>query len=79
MSRRAAHRNRHLEHNFHTVRIRYGFMDEPNIPRALAQVPAEQFRFNLLETSFFVGREKVVPQPTTRWLMPQAALHLLGA
>jgi KUP system potassium uptake protein len=50
----------HLEHNFHIVTVHYGFMDEPNIPRALAQLRLMQFRFNLLETSFFVGREKVV-------------------
>ena len=50
----------HLEHNFHTIDVSYGFMDEPNIPRALAQLRLMQFRFNLLETSFFVGREKVV-------------------
>ena len=40
--------------------VRYGFMDEPNIPRALAQCRVMQFRFNLMETSFFVGREKIV-------------------
>jgi KUP system potassium uptake protein len=51
---------KHLEHNFHTVTVHYGFMDEPNIPRALAQLRLMQFRFNLLETSFFIGREKVV-------------------
>jgi KUP system potassium uptake protein len=51
---------KHLDHNFHTVSVNYGFMDEPNIPRALAQLRLMNFRFNLLETSFFVGREKVV-------------------
>jgi len=51
---------RHLEHNFHAITVRYGFMDEPNIPRTLAQLRMMHFRFNLLETSFFVGREKVV-------------------
>ena len=51
---------KHLEHNFHTVSVRYGFMDEPNVPRAMAQLRLMNFRFNLLETSFFVGREKVV-------------------
>jgi KUP system potassium uptake protein len=51
----------HLDHNFHCVTVRYGFMDEPNIPRTLAQLRLMQFRFNLLETSFFIGREKVVP------------------
>ena len=51
---------RHLPHNFHAITVRYGFMDEPNIPRTLAQLRLMNFRFNLLETSFFVGREKVV-------------------
>ncbi len=51
---------KHLDHNFHVVEVNYGFMDEPNIPRALAQLRLMQFRFNLLDTSFFVGREKVV-------------------
>jgi len=54
----------HLEHNFHTIGVNYGFMDEPNIPRALAQLRLMQFRFNLLETSFFVGREKLVLGPS---------------
>jgi KUP system potassium uptake protein len=51
---------KHLEHNFHTVTVHYGFMDEPNVPRAMAQMRLMNFRINLLETSFFVGREKVV-------------------
>jgi KUP system potassium uptake protein len=51
---------RHLEHNFHEITVNYGFMDEPNIPRTLAQLRLMQFRFNLLDTSFFIGREKVV-------------------
>ena len=58
---------RHLDQNFHTMRIRYGFMDEPNIPRALAQCRVGGFRFNLMETSFFVGREKIVPAAASRW------------
>jgi KUP system potassium uptake protein len=50
----------HLNHNFHAITVRYGFMDQPDIPRTLAQLRLMNFRFNLLETSFFVGREKVV-------------------
>jgi len=58
---------RHLEQNIHTILLRYGFMDQPNIPRALAQCRAMQFHFNLLETSFFVGREKIVAGKRTRF------------
>jgi len=60
----------HLEHNFHIVKLDYGFMDEPNIPRALAQCRVLQFRFNLMETSFFLRREKIVAAqraPLARW------------
>jgi KUP system potassium uptake protein len=48
---------RHYEQNFHTVRIRYGFAEEPDIPRALAMCRVSGFRFNLMDTSFFVGHE----------------------
>jgi len=60
----------HYDHGFHTVVMHYGFMDEPNIPRALAQLRLMQFRFNLMETSFFLGREKIVPAKASglpRW------------
>jgi KUP system potassium uptake protein len=52
---------RHLEGNFHAINVQYGFLDQPNIPRALAQCRLQQFHFNLMETSFFVGREKIIP------------------
>jgi KUP system potassium uptake protein len=61
---------RHLDHNFHIIKLHYGFMDEPNIPRALAQCRVLQFRFNLMETSFFLRREKIVAAkhtPLGRW------------
>ncbi len=58
---------RHLDQNIHTITIRYGFMDQPNIPRALAQCRIMQFHFNLLDTSFFVGREKIVAGNRTRF------------
>ncbi|HEY5208290.1 MAG TPA: potassium transporter Kup [Stellaceae bacterium] len=57
---------RHLDKNFHTITLHYGFMDQPNIPRALAQCRIMHFQFKLLETSFFVGREKIVAGKKTR-------------
>jgi len=62
---------KNLEHNFHTVTVRYGFMDEPNIPRTLAQLRLMRLKFNLMETSFFIGREKILISASTprfwRW------------
>jgi KUP system potassium uptake protein len=68
---------RHFDQNFHTVRIRYGFAEEPDIPRALALARVAGFRFNLMETSFFVGREKIVAGRRTRWLIPFKKLFVL--
>ena len=34
-------------------------MDEPSVLRALAQCRVGGFRFNLMETSFIIGREKL--------------------
>jgi KUP system potassium uptake protein len=48
---------------FYAMRVRYGFMDEPNVMRALAQCRVQHFRVNLTETSFFIGREKLRSRP----------------
>ncbi|HEX5320534.1 MAG TPA: potassium transporter Kup [Stellaceae bacterium] len=45
---------------FFTVRVWYGFADEPNLLRALAQCRVQNLRFNLMDTSFFIGREKLI-------------------
>jgi KUP system potassium uptake protein len=51
---------RDLGKGFYTVLVRYGFMDQPNLPRALAQCRLQNLRINLLETSFIIGREKLL-------------------
>jgi len=48
-----------LGKGFYTIRLRLGFMDEANVLRALAQCRAGGLHFNLMETSFFIGREKL--------------------
>ncbi|HEY7087892.1 MAG TPA: KUP/HAK/KT family potassium transporter, partial [Tepidisphaeraceae bacterium] len=67
----------HLGHNFHTVRIRYGFLEEPDIPRALALCRVGGFRFNLMETSFFVGHEKIVAKRGSAFSLPFKKLFML--
>jgi KUP system potassium uptake protein len=68
---------RHLDKNFHTMTLHYGFMDQPNIPRALAQCRVMHFQFKLLETSFFVGREKIVASKKTRFWRWRKGLFIL--
>ncbi|HVI78932.1 MAG TPA: KUP/HAK/KT family potassium transporter, partial [Candidatus Acidoferrum sp.] len=59
---------RDLGNGIYTLRLSYGFMDEPNILRALAQCRIQRFHFNLLETSFIIGREKLVLARDHRFL-----------
>jgi KUP system potassium uptake protein len=67
----------HFDKNFHTVTIRYGFLEEPEIPRALALCRVGGFRFNLMDTSFFVGREKIVASRRSGVLGPFKHLFIL--
>ncbi len=56
----------HLGDNFHSVVARYGFMEQPNIPQALEDCSASDLHFSMMETSFFVGRVTIVPDPGSR-------------
>jgi KUP system potassium uptake protein len=68
---------RHLGQNFHTVMIRYGFLEEPDIPRALALCRVGGFRFNLMDTSFFLGREKIVAKRGSGLSLPFKKIFIL--
>ena len=46
--------------NFYNIIVRYGFQEEPDIPRVLALIRATEFKFSMLDTSFFIGKVKVV-------------------
>jgi KUP system potassium uptake protein len=56
----------HLGDNFHSVVAHYGFMQNPSVPRVLERCSSEDLRFNMMETSFFVGRVKIVQERRTR-------------
>jgi KUP system potassium uptake protein len=57
----------HLGDNFHSVKVRYGFMQQPDIPRALEACSAQQLDFAMMETSFFVGRVTIVAGKGSRF------------
>ena len=56
---------KNLGSNFYTIVVRYGFQEEPNIPRVLALLRANEFKFNMEETSFFVGKVKVIAKDSS--------------
>jgi len=63
---------RHLGHEFHAINVNFGFMDEPDIPRALAQLRVTAFPLVSNEMFFFVGREKIILAPGAGfWAWPK--------
>ena len=52
-----------LAPGFWRVTLHFGFMDQPDVPRALALCEAKGLRIPVFETSYFLSRETVVPTP----------------
>ena len=52
-----------LAPSFWRVSLRFGFMDRPDVPRALALCEPKGLRVPAFETSYFLSRETVVPTP----------------
>ena len=51
-----------LDFGFYRVFVRYGFKDDPDIPAALALCESQGLPFELMESSFFLGRETLIPR-----------------
>jgi len=53
---------RQLKENFWSVIVQYGFKDEPDIPAAMQLCADSGLEFSALETSYFIGRETLIPR-----------------
>ena len=49
-----------LGESFWRVTVQYGFKDEPDLPAALAHCAHFGLEFDMMDTSFFLGRETLV-------------------
>jgi KUP system potassium uptake protein len=56
----------HLGDDFHSIVARYGFMQQPSVPRLLEMCAMRELHFVMMETSFFVGRVTIVPEGKSR-------------
>ena len=60
-----------LRQGFMRVVLRYGFMEDPDVPSALLQCSRFGESFDMMETSFYLSRESVIPRLSrrriTRW------------
>ncbi len=67
------------------VTLFYGFMESPNVPRGLESLTAQGIEFKPMQTSYFVGRETVVPASVPklrfirRWLFLFMARNAVSA
>jgi KUP system potassium uptake protein len=51
-----------LKGDFYSITVQYGFKDDPDIPRALALCADHGLVLEMMETSFFLGRETLIPK-----------------
>ncbi len=52
-----------MGHNFYRIIAHYGFMEDPSIPAILDLAAGQELEFNLMDTTFFLGRETLIPTP----------------
>ncbi len=50
-----------INDDFKQVVVSYGFMESPNIPKALSLCRKQGLKFDIMATSFFLGRRSIVP------------------
>jgi KUP system potassium uptake protein len=58
-----------LSQDFMLVTLHFGYMEQPNIPRALAAMRKAGLKFDIMTTSFFLGRRTLKTAPNSG--MPQ--------
>jgi KUP system potassium uptake protein len=70
-------RMENISDKFSTVRLRFGFMEQPNVPRALVIARKLGWQFDIMATSFFVSRRSL--KPSAQSGMPLWQDHLFIA
>ena len=48
-----------ISESFHRVSMKFGYMDEPNVPKALALCRKLGWKFDIMSTSFFLSRRSI--------------------
>jgi len=66
-----------VSERFAKIRLRFGFMESPNVPKALAIARKLGWQFDIMSTSFFVSRRAL--KPSRQSGMPRWQDHLFIA
>ena len=51
-----------LKEGFLRISLLFGFMQDPDVPRALKDVEIDGRKFDMMDTTFFLGRETLIPK-----------------
>lgn len=51
-----------MDDRFYRVKVKFGFMDQPDLPKALELCASQSLILELMDTSFFLGRETLIPK-----------------
>jgi len=65
-----------INDDFKRVVLSYGFMEQPNVPKALGLCRKQGLKFDIMSTSFFLGRRSVVPSATHGMPLWQDRLYI---
>jgi KUP system potassium uptake protein len=52
-----------LGHNCYQLNVKFGFKDEPDVPKAMELSKRSGLEFNMMETSFFIARQTLIATP----------------
>ena len=66
-----------LHHEFYELDVHYGFKEERNIPRVLALCREKGLPFELMDTSFFVSRQTLLPKANANMALWRQALFAM--
>jgi KUP system potassium uptake protein len=66
-----------VSETFSCVRLRFGFMEIPNVPRALVIARALGWQFDIMSTSFFLSRRTLRPATPSSMPLWQDRLFIL--
>jgi KUP system potassium uptake protein len=65
-----------INDDFRKITLNYGFMESPVVPRALGLCRKQGLKFDIMSTSFFLGRRSVVPSATRGMPLWQDKLYI---
>ncbi|MFO1126500.1 MAG: potassium transporter Kup [Methylocystis sp.] len=65
-----------LSDDFYRATLHYGFMESPRVPAALAAMRKAGFKYDIMTTSFFLGRRSIKESPSSEMPAWQDKLYV---